>query len=801
MIKNYLKTALRNLIRNKSFTFINVLGLTIGIASCLLIFLVIQFELSFDNFHKKKDRIYRVVSQFNRAGSLDYSSGVSVPVPAAMRNEFPQLEEVAAISGVDGNQITVLDNQNVVKKINEPNTFYAESQIFDILDVKWLAGDAKTSLADPYEVVLSKKTADKFFGSWKNAMGKFIKHENKENLKVTGIIDDIPVNSDFPFNVLISYNTGEFSKNQEWGSTSWDFNCLVVLPPNVSPQQISSQLGAFRNKYAKDQDQEVKTSYLLQPLNDIHFDQRFGNYNGSNFNTALITAFALIGLFLLVIACVNFINLATAQAINRSREIGVRKVLGSSRSQLVFQFLGETFLITVLSVLLSCLIAWIARPYLGMLLDIPLQDALLPVSKIVLFLLLIVILVTVFSGFYPALILSGFKVVNIFKNKINARSTSGIFLRRGLVVLQFTIAQALIIGTLVVLGQMKFFQNAPMGFDKNAIVNIPIPPDSVSQTKIDALKQEFLHQQGIRMVSFSNATPANDLNWRSEFTFNRSPKTTTFDPILKWADADYLKTYNLQLVAGRYYVQSDTANEFVVNETLVKKLGITNPEDILGKEISFWDRRVHAPVVGVIKDFHAKSLKDPILPVVLGCRKKNYQTIGIKMETANTKQVLATVEKLWNKTFPDYVYEYEFLDEKIANFYEQENKLSQLYRIFSFIAIFISCLGLYGLVSFMAIQRIKEVGIRKVLGASVGSIVYLFSKEFTLLIAIAFLIALPLAYYFMHKWLESFTFRISLGMQFFLLAFVGSVVIAWATVGYKAVKAAFANPVKSLRTE
>ncbi|SRR5579871_109696 len=801
MIKNYFKTAFRNLIRNKSFTFINVLGLTIGIASCLLIFLVIQFETSFDNFHKKKDRIYRVVTQFNRAENVDYTSGVSIPVGDAMRTAFSQLQAVGTILGSGGNLIVVPDDQTG-KKFNEANIFYAQPQVFDILDVKWLSGNPRTSLSEPNTVVLSKTIADKYFGNWKESIGKIIKHENRETLKVTGIIDDIPVNSDFPFQVVISFKTSDNATSTDWGSTSSDVNCLIVLAQNVSPQQVSSLLPAFRSKHEEKNDNaDIKISYLLQPLNQIHYDSNFGNYNERTFSKELITALALIGIFLLVIACVNFINLATAQAVNRSKEVGIRKVLGGNRSQLAFQFMGETFLITIFSILLACLVARFALPYLGLLLNIPLEQALPQISVIILFLAAVAVLVTLLSGFYPAIILSGFNPLNALKSKISAKSAGGISLRRGLVVFQFTVAQILIIGTLVVLSQMHFFQTQPMGFDKNAIVNVPLPGDSTSKSKIEIIRQELLQQPGIQNVSFSFTPPANNGDWTSEFTFNHSPKETSFEPTLKWADANYFKTYGLQLVAGRSYVQSDTVNEFVVNETLIKKLGLKNPEDILGKEISFWNRRIHALVVGVVKDFHLNSLRDPIAPAVFACRKNNYRTIGIKMQPGKEKQVLSAVEKLWTQTFPNSMYEYKFLDEKIANFYQEENQLSRLYQIFATIAIFISCLGLYGLVSFMAIQRIKEVGIRKVLGASVANIVYLFSKEFTILIGVAFLIATPVSYYFMHKWLENFTFKIDLGIQFFLLAFVGAILIAWVTVGYKALRAGLANPVNSLRME
>jgi len=800
MIKNYFKTALRNLSRNKSFTFINVIGMSIGIASCLLIFVIIQFELSFDRFHSKKDRIYRVVTKFNRAGNLDYTSGVSVPVPAAMRAEFPQLETVAAISGSAGNQIAVPGSQPA-KKFNEPNIFYAEPEVSNILDIRWLAGDKKDALIEPNTVVLSKTTADKYFGDWKQAMGKTIVHQNRETLKVTGIIDDMPINSDFPFCVVISFKTNETARSTDWGSTSSDFNCMILLKPNSSPEQIRALLPAFRKKHSDDTKSEIKTSYLLQPLSEIHFDGRFGNYNERTFSRELIASLSIIGLFLLIIACVNFINLATAQAINRAKEVGVRKVLGSNRGQLIVQFLGETFLITLFSIVLACFISWFVLPNLGLLLNININPGSIQWPIIILFLLIVAFVVTTLSGFYPSIILSGFNPATALKNKISSKSVGGISLRRVLVVFQFIIAQVLIIGTLVVISQMDYFRSAPMGFDKNAIFNVPLPGDSLSHSKIGVLRQQLLDHPGISNVSFSFSPPANNGDWTSDFTFDRSPKTTSFEPTLKWADADYFKTYGLQLIAGRAYVPSDTVNEFVVNEALVKKLGLKNPKDILGKEISFWNRRIHARVVGVIRDFHSNSLRDPIVPAVLACRTRNYSTIGIKIQESKAKEILAFVERLWNQTFPDYVYEYKFLNEKIEHFYDEENQLSQLYKIFAGIAIFISCLGLYGLVSFMAIQRTKEVGIRKVLGASVGNIVYLFSREFTLLIGIAFLIAAPLAYYLMHQWLNNFTFRIDLGLGFFILAIIGSILIAWITVGYKAIRAAIANPVKSLRTE
>jgi ABC-type antimicrobial peptide transport system permease subunit len=398
-------------------------------------------------------------------------------------------------------------------------------------------------------------------------------------------------------------------------------------------------------------------------------------------------------------------------------------------------------------------------------------------------------------------VLSGFNPIGALKSKVVSKMAGGISLRRSLVVVQFCIAQILVICTLVVMRQTAYFQSTSMGFDKQAIITFPLINDSAHLAKYDYLRNQLEQIPGIKALSFSYASPADKANWFSDLRFDHSTKSTQFGANLKWADTNYFKLYNLHLVAGRLYFQSDTIREFVVNETLVKELGFNDPQKIIGKELNFWNGIVVGPVVGVVKDFHTTSLRAPIPPVVMGHAKDTYQAMNIKIESQKASEILAQVEDIWTATFPEYVYEFHFLDERIGDFYKQETQLSLLYKIFAAIAIFISCLGLYGLVSFMAVQRNKEVGIRKVLGASVRSIVYLFSKEFTVLIAIAFLIAAPVAYYFMHHWLANFTFRIPLSWTLFALAGLSSVVIAWLAVGYKAVKAAITNPVNSIRTQ
>jgi ABC-type antimicrobial peptide transport system permease subunit len=526
-----------------------------------------------------------------------------------------------------------------------------------------------------------------------------------------------------------------------------------------------------------------------------------GTLSRQTFSRELITALRLIGLFLLIVACVNFINLATAQAVNRAKEVGVRKVLGSDRKSLILQFMGETLLITLFAVILATGVATIAIGPLNALLETKISLNIFSSLSVPLFLMAVTVLVTVLAGFYPALVLSGFNPITALKSKIAVKTAGGLSLRRGLVILQFSIAQVLIIGMLVVVSQMNYFKTASLGFNKDNILNVPIPGDSVGRTKIDFLKNQLQQYPGVEKVSFSFSSPSDFGNWSSDFKYDNSAKGSGFEANLKWADADYFKTYDIQFVTGEPYQASDTVREFVVSESLVKKLGIANPQDIIGKKINLWDGEMVARVVGVVKDFHTSSLRNPLAPVILSTQKANYQTFSVKMRPDKTKEILASIEKLWTATYPDFVYEYQFLDEKIDRFYRQENQLSKLYTIFAAIAIFISCLGLYGLVSFMATQKIKEVGIRKVLGASIGNIVYLFSREFTLLIMLSFCIAAPLAWYIMSQWLQNFTFRIKMGVGIFALAIIGSIVIAWITVGYRSLRAALANPVKSLRSE
>lgn len=804
MLKNYFKTAWRSLVRNKSYTIINITGLAIGIAACLLIFLVINFETSFDNYHQKKDHIYRILSKRTSSEGVKIRASMPIPLEKDLRIDFPQLPLVTSALHDDGKQISINDNSGRVKKFKEDDTYIVEPQFFSVFDFAWLAGNKKNALTEPNTVVLSEQVAKKYFGSWDKAMGKTITYEKNLDLKVTGILKDQPANTDLPVTLAISYATiksTDYKSNMEdWGSNFGSHNCFVVLPDNISEARFNQDLVAFLKKH-KPEDYK-KEALLLQPLTEMHYDTRAGLFSGEVFSRDLIKALGLIGLFLLVIACVNFINLATAQAVNRSKEVGIRKVLGSRRNQLILQFLSETFIITLFAVLVAIALSEAALPSLNKLLEVKLNAGFITDPLILLFLGGVLIAVTLLSGMYPSMVLSGFNPIAALKNKISRGKSSGITLRRSLVVLQFGIAQVLVIGTIVIISQVDHFKNSSLGFDKDAVITVTLPGDSVSRLSMKALRNQILEQPGIKDLSYSFSSPSDNASWGTRITYNNAAEESDFRVNLKWADVEYFKLYNLKFVAGRPYVKSDTVREYVVNETLLKNLGVTNPKDAIGKTINIWgDKKLTAQIVGVVKDFNVSSLREQIPAVLMASWNDQYSIANIKLNPANMKPTLANIEKVWTATFPENIYEYKFLDQKIANFYKKETQLSQLYKIFAGMAIFISCLGLYGMVSFMAVQRTKEVGIRKTLGASVSHIVYLFSKEFTLLILVSFAISAPIAWYFMQLWLQEFTYRIYLGAGIFIMSISLSIIIAWATVGYKAIKAALVNPVRSLRSE
>ena len=799
MIRNYFTTAIRNLLKHKSHTIVNMAGLAVGFAAFIIISMVIYYQKSFDNFHPKKNAIYRVVRIGKNPVNREYRTGVPFPVTQALREELPQLTNAAAILADNDVQVNIqAPDGSLVRKFKESNgVFIAEPQFFQMFNFSVAEGSAGKNFSEPNTLLLTKSAAAKYFGDWKNVTGKTLNVDGI-NVKVIGILNDPPANSDFPLKLVLSYSSLQpFVKMDNWENITDNNYCFVQLSRDPAQTGMEQLLAAFTKKHIT----PVNTGYglSLQPLGEMHYDERYGNFSGQTFSKDLILALTIISTFLLVIACVNFINLTTAQAFNRAREVGVRKVLGSQRLQLIWQFLGETGIISLLALICSLIFVVMGIPYVNNLLEISLNTDMLFSTTSILFMTGILLMVTFLSGFYPALVLSGFKAAHVLKAAFKPDQRKGIYFRRGLVVFQFVIAQALIIGTLVVVSQMDYFRNADMGFRKEAIVNAGFPNDSLSRTKLSYFTSELLKTPGIQDISYSSFPPSGGGGWFTDLRTHPGSKEPDMIVNMKPADTSYFRVYAMPIVAGRVYYASDTIREFVVNEAVVRNLGLTDPKQAIGKRIEVNGRI--CPIVGVVKDYHVNSLRDPIQAVVMTTMKRQYGMVNIKIDMKQAKSVVTAMEKIWNRDYPDFMFEYHFLDQSIADYYKQENQLSQLYQLFSGIAIFISCLGLYGLISFMAVQRKKEIGIRKVLGAPVRDIMIMLSREFTMLIILAFLIASPLAWYFMHQWLQHYTYRINMGVWFFAATILGCICIAWITVGYTAIRAAVANPVESLRTE
>ena len=807
MIKNYLKIAFRNLVRHKAFSIINITGLAIGIASCLLLFTVVKYELSYDKFQPNYRQVYHVVTEDKTQDGLFYTPGVPFPTLEALRLDFPQITSGALLANY-GSQVTVLGknalNETPDKKFIEPTGFFfCDPQFFKVFDYKWMAGSPSV-LSEPNVTVLTQKLAETYFGDWRNAISQYLKLDNAITVKVSGILKDIPANTDYPLAIVTSYETAKASNgvyfySKEWGATTSNFQVFMLLPKNISSAKINEELLAFSDKQFGDRKRSKRINFL-QPLSDVHFDKRFESFGDHVTAISTLWTLSLIAVFIIIMACINFINLSTAQAVGRSKEIGIRKVLGSYRWQLFFQVIGETAIIVFTSILLALAIAIFCLPFIKHIASIQQPLGFFNWESIA-FILLLLVSVTVLAGIYPAMVLSGFNPALALKNKITSATVGGISLRRGLVITQFAISQILIVGTIVAISQMNFIRNADLGFSKEAILIINANADSVAQSRQPSYKQKLLQIPGVKWVTFSSDVPSSDNNSATNFGFDHKPDPD-FALYTKFADEDYFKTFGLQMLAGRAFDKSDTINEVVVNETLMKKLGVKNADEMVGKEIMIKSNSDEwKTITGVVKDFKTNSLKETIKPLAISEMRERYQVTSVKLISKNIKKTKADVEAAWNRTYPEYAFTSSYMDDNISDFYKQDEQLSLLYKIFAGIAIFISCLGLYGLVSFMAVQRTKEIGIRKVLGASVQNIIYLFSKEFTILIFAGSLVAIPVAWYMMNNWLQNFVFGIKMNWVVFAIAIVFSIVVAWLAVGYKSIKAAMANPVKSLRSE
>ena len=799
MIKNYLITALRNLSRNKTYAVINITGLSIGISCAVIAYLMVSYMTGFDRNHSKRDRIYRVVTISKSGNDLDYNAGVPLPLLIALEEYFPEFEKISGLENYGGGLITVpSDSGNPVSIQEKKGIGFVDRNFYQILDRRWLRGDPLRALEEPNTAIIAQSLAQKLFPH-QEALDKVINLDDKYDLKITGVVEDLSdENTDFNFNLLGSFATIIDERELDnWGNLSSEFQCFVLVKENASLQDAPARMSKLIEKYYKLGAHESK-SHLLQPFTNIHYNQDYRSFQSSVSKTNVWTL-VFVALFLIVTACVNFVNLATAQAVKRSKEIGVRKVLGGFKSQIRWQFLAETMMISLVSIIISLGLAELLLIKVNHYLELKLSIDYWHDLTFWHFLLVLWLFTSVLSGLYPAFVLSGFKPISVLKNSINVRNVGGIKLRKGLVVFQFIISQVLMMSTIVIMYQMYFVRHQSMGFDRKAILTIELPHKDPGSRR--ALVQQITQLSSVQNITSATDTPASSSVWRSNFILKTDSGQVENDAQIKMADHRYVPTYGLTVLSGKNLAESDTINGFLINETLARYAGFKNVDEAVGKQFKFGWTNQYYPIVGVVKDFHTTSFKNKIIPTVLCQSEKDYESIGVRLSSSDLGKEVEAIGRLFKSFYPEYDYNYRFLDDIIERFYSREEKMYNILVVLTLIAIFIGCLGLYGLVSFMTNQRVKEIGVRKILGASFIHILGLFSVEFLKLIAIAFIMALPLAYLGMNRWLREFIYRVNFEWWIFILTVLATLTLAMLTVGYKTVRAAITNPIDCLKDE
>ncbi len=794
MLKSYIQIAWRNLLKRKVFTGINIIGLAIGFGSSVLIYLFLSHHFSYDNFHANSERIYRVVTEGHR-DVIGYDASVPPAFAKEFRTRYNYAEKVAKISNWDNNLINI-SNENTVAQVKEDAVF-AEQDFFEIMSFPLKERTGNRTLDEPETAYLTERMAKKLFGT-DNVLGKTFILENQETFEVIGVLKNIPKNSLITEEIFLSFVTlekfGDFVAQDTWGGISDNLQCFVLLHPNQNVAAIENQILELPKEFRPDS--KNKHIYKLQALSDIHFNARYGGID-----PALFWIFGLIGFFLITIACINFINISAAQAFYRSKEIGIRKVLGGFRHHLFWQFLSETFVISLFALGLGIVLAVAFLPSFNNLFQIQLAFEDLLNAKFLIFTLLILVLVSLLSGSYPGILMSRIIPVLALKGKLTHNDTGGKTTRKVLVIAQFTISIILIVATVIISRQINYAVNSDLGFDKESLVMLPIPAD-LERVQLNSLKERISQISGVQSITACLSSPGGaDNDWGTSIKFNNRPENEEFSIQAKLGDVDFLNTFDLSLVSGRNFFENDSVTEILVNEKLAEKLGISASEELLGKQIAMNGGGIQGTIVGVVKNFHNYNFTEGISPIFIADYHSWYSELGIKISEGNTAHVLAQIGEEWSETFKGYVYEYRFLDDRVARQYENEQRYLSLSKVFSALAIFIGCLGLYGLILFFVGQRTKEIGIRKVLGSNVGNILALFTADFFKLILIAGVIATPLAWYFMEQWLQGYTYRTEIPWWAFVLAIVSIMGITLVTISYQTLKVAIANPIKSLRTE
>jgi putative ABC transport system permease protein len=793
MLKNYVKIAIRNIKKHKGYSFINISGLAVGMACCILILLWVKDELSYDQFHENADRIYRVTEhQYNSSGDYFPVAVTPWPLAEALKNDFPEIAESARLRILSGLLVSYKD-----KRIYEKDLVAADPSFLKVFSFPLLEGDRETALTEPNTILITEDAAARYFGR-KDPIGKILTFHNRFNFKVTGILKDVPHNSHIQFDFLVPFESTlrEFGWTDSWGTNN--YTTYIQLAENASVQHISDKV----SDYLKKHNERTRTKLVLQPLQDIHLRSDYGiDLYGHTENTAIyVYAFSVIAMFVLLIACINFMNLSTARSEKRSKEVGLRKVVGASRLNIISQFYGESLFLTFVSFVSAILLVYLILPVFNNLSGKLLSFDSMKEPVILLGLIALMLITGVVSGSYPALIQSSFKPVDSIKGigrRASSRSGKSLF-RRILVVTQFTLSTMLIVGTLIVHNQIHYMLDKDLGYEKESMIYFIKRANVRSQ--YDAFKSELLSDPNITEVTTSSDVPTYTVHSTSGFSWEGKDPEINFLIHQFSVDFDYIKTFNMKIIAGRDFSKEfpvdASTQSFIVNETVVRAMALENP---VGSKFTLY--RNSGQIIGVVEDFHFKSLQKEIEPLVLRIEPQRDSYVFVKFMSGKAKEAIASITRVYNSFNPEFPLQYKFLDEEIERLYNSVQKTKTIFNYFTFIAIFISCLGLYGLASYMAQQKTKEIGIRKVLGASILNIVTNFSKEFTLLVCVANAIAWPLAYFAMNTWLHNFAYRIKMDPFLFIYAGLVSTLLGLLTVSYHTMKSALANPVNSIRYE
>ncbi|MEM9819800.1 MAG: ABC transporter permease [Bacteroidota bacterium] len=796
LFKTNLKVTWRRLKSNWGSSLLNVFGLMLGVLCSIIIFLTLQYEFSFDQHHDNHREIYRVTNNYYYPTFTMHTGHTPDIMGEALKNDFPEFKQVVSIHSSFNHNISV-GNQIFEADLLYCDPAFIQTFSFYNQPSQWLIGDPNDILKETNKTILTQSLAENLFGEIDAAIGKIITLENEAEVEVAGIVKDPPKNTSYPFEQLVSYATFDRFTQKTFSSVS-STTTFVQIPAAVNVKDLRPAIDQFNKKYMEAAWGEDFVSMDLQALSAIHFDERFASNNYTT-NKTYLWILGLIGLFMILIACINFVNLATAKAMSRSKEIGMRKILGSSEKSIVSQFISESFVLALTSIYLGFMLARLSFPYFSQLTQLNIGNDFSLTSDLVLFIIGLLFFITLAIGLYPALVLSKFQPLEVVQQKNAFAPIKGLTLRRSLIAFQLTVSQIMVIAVIVIGYQLDFFQSKDLGFEKESVLVVDIHGDESSQ-KMSVFKNQIQQLPFVKQAALSSGVPMSGHHNSTALTSVDSEIKERFNVFFIYADNDYTDAMSFELLAGKSSVidiQEDTIQGFVVNETLVNRLAFGSAEAAIGKRISV--RGYEAKIIGVVKDFHTMSLHEKIRPVALIYGIDDFSTLGIKYQSNDIGDALAQIETAWQSVFPNKNFDYFFQDQQMGEMYDNEIRFSKIIKAFTLICILIACIGLIGLSAFSSVKRFKEIGIRKVLGASIPNILFLMTKEFAWLIVISFFISIPFAYYLISAWLEDFAYHIN--MEWWMIAVAGGLVLLLTllTISLQSLKAACINPINSLR--